>query len=70
MQLSLNYRDYFYSWKPSEKWKLYHGDPFSDWVSLGLAQHWQQEPGGAGVQHTHAGHIGPVAAGKTKWKSN
>lgn len=36
----------------------FHGDPFWDEVWIGVAQHRQQDPAGAGSQHTQAGHIG------------
>lgn len=49
---------------------LYHGDPSWDWISIGVAQQSQQEPCGAGAQHTQAGHIGVVSEKKTKYRIN
>lgn len=40
-----------------------HGDPWTDIVSPGPAQQSvQQPPGGGGVQHTQAGHMGVESA--------
>ncbi len=41
----------------SQNLNMSHGEPLLGWVTIGAAQHLQQEPGGGGLQQTQAGHM-------------